>query len=203
MTKLVSERSQAAGASTVRDLSATALVLGFAGIMWFGWSQQGPPASWVPFLVGGSVVGAAVAALALVLTVRHRGGASAMREAGGSQGYRRTVIIEVGAIAVGAAPLGLTGHAAYISPWVLFIVGVHFLPLGSLFRIQSLRVCGLLAAAAAVTATIVGLTGDVLPSALAGAGGGVLMVGFGGYTLLRAWREHAQAAPRRGAEAAL
>ncbi len=198
MTQMISERNSAA----VRDLSATALVLGFAAVMWFGWSQQGPPASWVPFLIGGSVVGAVVAALALVLTIKHRGGGSTMRQAAGSRGYRRTVIIEVGAIAVGAAALGLTGQAAYISPWVLFIVGVHYLPLGSLFRISSLRLCGLLLAVTAAAAAIVGVTGDVLPSAVAGAAGGVLMVAFGCYMLLRARYAQTLTARRRVTEAA-
>lgn len=192
-------RGRSLAAATVRDLGATALVLGFAGVMWFGWSQEGPPAPWVPFLIGGSIVGAIVAVLALILTIKHRKGASAMRGAGGSRAYRWAVIIEVGAIAVGAAALALTGHAAYISPWVLFIVGAHFLPLGTLFHIQSLRMCGLLVAAIAVTATIVGVSDDVLPSAVAGAGGGVLMVAFGGYILLRGWRQHAQAARHRPA----
>lgn len=199
MTEISSERSQAGATATVRDLCATALVLGVAGVMWFGWSQQGPPASWVPFLVVGSVVGAIVAVLALILTMRSRKGPTATRAAGGSRAYRWTVIIEVGAIAVGVAVLGLTGRAAYISPWVLFIVGAHFLPLSTLFRIRSLRVCGLLLTAVAVAATIVGVAGDVLPSAVAGAGSGVLMVVFGGYTLLRGWRGHAQGAGRRTA----
>ncbi len=197
MTKVPSGRSQAV--ATVRDLGATALVLGFVGVTCFGWSQVGSPASWVPFLIVGSTVGAIVAVLALILAMKHRKGASAMRGAGGSRAYRWAVIIEVGAIAAGAAALGLTGHAAYIPPWVLFIVGVHFLPLGNLFRIQSLRMCGLLVAAVAVIAPIVGVTGDVPPSAVAGAGGGGLMVIFGAYTLLRGCREHAQAPRNRAA----
>jgi hypothetical protein len=43
---------------------------------------------------------------ALILTMKHRKGASAMRGAQGSLAYRWAVIIEVGAIAVGATALG-------------------------------------------------------------------------------------------------
>lgn len=191
----------ASPAATVRDRAANALVLGIAGSMWFGWSQEGPPASWVPFLIAGSVTGAAVAIAALVLTRRHRAGPSAVRGAGGFTAYLWTAGIEVAAIAVGSAVLGLTGEASYISPWVLFVVGAHFLPLGRLFRIDSLRVCGLLVAAVAVVATCVGLSGVLLPSAVTGAGGGVLMVAFGAYSLRSAWRDRMQERPRGGREA--
>ena len=190
----------APAAATIRDRGANALVLGFAGLMWFGWSQEGPPVSWVPFLVAGSALGAVVAIAALILTHKYRGSASAMGEAGGNKSYRRVVGTEVGAIAVGAAVLGMTGHAPYISPWILFIVGAHFLPLAKLFRIVSLRICGLLVAAAAVVATVIGLTSDILPSAVAGGGGGLLMVVFGAYSLQSGWRDHAKDAPRHVTE---
>jgi hypothetical protein len=38
---------------TPRDLTVTALILGVAGALWFGWGQAQPPAGWgLPLSVG-------------------------------------------------------------------------------------------------------------------------------------------------------
>lgn len=177
-------------AATIRDQAACALVLGVAAFAWFGWGQQGPPAGWAVFLGIGSGLGALVAVAALLLTLRNKTGASVMRDPTTAKRYGRTVGIEVGAILIGAAALILASNPSYVAAWVLFVVGVHFVPLARLFRIPSLAVAGVLVALVGVIAAILGIAQVVLPSAVAGGGGGLLMLAFGAVTLYRAWRQH-------------
>ena len=67
--------------------------------------------------------------------------------------------------------------------WVLFIVGAHFVPLGRLFRIDSLVVVGILVIMVSVGAAIAGLLGTIAPTAIAGGVGGVLLILFGAWSL--------------------
>jgi hypothetical protein len=167
---------------SVRDRAVTGLILGIAGAAWFGWAHEGPPAGWSVPLDIGSFASIAVAVACGVLIRLRRGGPSAMDDPGTRRRYFWIVGIEVAAILVGVAALNLTGHPGYLSAWVLFVVGVHFVPLARLFATPGLTVAGIVAAVAAVVATIVGATGPVPPSAVAGSIGGVTMlVGAVGY----------------------
>ena len=59
-----------------------------------------------------------------------------------------------------------------VAPWILFVVGVHFLPLARVFRIRSLVPLAMVCVLVAVAAALTGWVGAALPSAVAGAGGG-------------------------------
>ncbi len=169
--------------AAARDRAVNGLVLGFAGAMWLSWAQQGPPAGWPLPLAVGSGIGLLVAVLGGVLAWRRRHGASAMSDPRGRRTYNRTVGIESAAIAAGSTALGITGHSAYIAVWILFVVGAHFVPLGRLFRIRSLVVVGVVLIPVSVTAAVIGLVWTVAPSAVAGGIGGLLLVGFGAWSL--------------------
>jgi len=169
--------------ATPRDLAVNGLVLGFAGAMWLSWGQSGAPAGWAVPLTIMSAVGIIVAIVGAVRTWQHRHGESAMSQLQGRRTYRRVVILEALIIAGGATALGITGHSAYIAAWVLFIVGAHFVPLGRLFRIDSLVVVGILVIMVSVGAAIAGLLGTIAPTAIAGGVGGVLLILFGAWSL--------------------
>jgi hypothetical protein len=156
--------------------------------MWFGWAQQGPPAGWSVPLTVGAVLGLLVAMIAAVLTWRHRNGGSAMGDLRGRRTHLRVVGAEVAAIAVGAAALGISGRSAYLAAWILFVVGAHFVPLGRLFRITGLVVAGVVLVVVSAAAAVVGVVGTALPSAVAGAGGGLVMVISGALSLQQSWR---------------
>ncbi|HVV24898.1 MAG TPA: hypothetical protein VHF06_36040 [Pseudonocardiaceae bacterium] len=162
---------------TARDLAANALILGVAAIAWFGWAQERPPAGWSVPLGVGSGLGLVVAAFAGVAVWRRRRGDSAMTEPEGRRTYYRTVGVECAAIVVGVVGLGLAGQSDYLAPWILFVVGAHFLPLSGLFDIRSLVPAGLLLVVASAVAVVAGLVWTVTPSAVAGGvGGSVLLV---------------------------
>lgn len=168
-----------------RDLAVNGLVLGFAGAMWLGWAQEAPPAGWSIPLSICSALGLLVAITGGVLTWRRRHGSSAMAAEKGRRTYYRVVGLEGAAIAIGGTALGVTGHSAYTAAWVLFVVGAHFVPLGRLFRIRSLGLVGVLSVLVSVVAAILGLLGTVAPSAIAGGVGGLLLISFGAWSLLR------------------
>ena len=84
-----------------------------------------------------------------------------------------------------SAVLGITGRSDYLAAWILFVVGVHFVPLGRLFRIRGLQVVGALAAISAAAACVAGMTGGPAPSAVAGLGGGTPMALFAASLMMR------------------
>ena len=171
--------------ATGRDLAVNALVLGFAGSMWFGWAQQAPPAGWTTWLTAGSLVSLMVALVASASALRRRRGASAMTDRRARRRYVQVVAAEATAIGAGAGVLGLSGHADDVAAWILFVVGVHFVPLGELFKIVSLRVIGVVLAGVGVLAAFAGPSAGLRPSAVAGAGGGVFMLAAGALSLWR------------------
>jgi hypothetical protein len=132
---------------TPRDLTVTALILGVAGALWFGWGQAQPPAGW-----------------GLPLS------------------------IETATIALGAVGLALAGRSAYTAPWILLVVGVHFVPLGRLFGSVDLLWAGLALSAVAIAGAVTGAVSAVAPSAVTGAFGGLVLVAAAVTSLWRALR---------------
>jgi hypothetical protein len=161
-----------------------AAVLAFAGIAWFGWAQDDPPSSWVPYLAAGSVVSALLLVALAVLLMRHgTTTGSPMADPQVRRGYWMTVALEVVLIVGGNLLLAAVGHPDYDAAWTLFVVGVHFVPLAKIFRTQGLAVTGVAVAVVAVAAACLGLSTDLAPSAAAGAGGGVVFIGYAAWVL--------------------
>jgi hypothetical protein len=172
--------SSAAGLATAtrRDLATNALVLGAAAFVWFGWAQEGPPPGWSPFLAVGSGLGVVLAVVSLVAMLRLRDG-SAMSTRAGRRTYGITVGVELLVAVLGVVALSLAGYERFISPWILAVVGVHFIPMAWLFGIRLLAVAGIVLTVIAIGAAIVGGVTEVLPSAVAGGIGGLVLLGFG------------------------
>ncbi len=175
-------------AGSARDLAATALILGFAAFAWFGWGQAQPPAGWSVPLAIGSAAGVAVAVAAGLTARRLRTGQLAMNDARVRRAYWRVVATEVLLCAAGAVALGVSGQSAYIAPWILLVVGAHFVPLGRLFAIGSLVLSGLVLVVVAVTAAVTGAVSTVAPSFVAGAGGGAVCLACSVFCVGRALR---------------
>lgn len=163
-----------------------AAVLAFAGIAWFGWAQDDPPSSWVPYLAAGSVVSALLLMALVVLLVRRRTTTgSPMADPRVRRGYWATVVVEVALIIGGNLLLAAVGHPAYTAAWTLFVVGVHFVPLARIFHVRGLALTGVATVVVAVAAASLGLASDLAPSASAGAGGGVVFLGYAAWVLGR------------------
>lgn len=162
----------------VRDFAFTALIFGVAAFVWFGWGQEDPPRAWRVILAVGAGLGVILAVVGGVLVYQNWGAETAL---GVGDGYRTFGIIcgvEFGLAAVGAAILGITKHPAWISTWISFVVGVHFIPLAFVF--DDFGLFGLAAAMAITSGVSVYLnrrTG-VTPSAVVGLGSGTSLMLF-------------------------
>lgn len=166
-----------------------AAVLAFASMAWFGWAQADPPPSWVPWLAAGSVVSFLLLVALVALLVRHRTTeGSPMQDPRVRRGYWLTVVVEVALIVAGNLILAATGRTGYQAAWTLFVVGVHFVPLARIFRGPGLAVTGVATAIVALVAVWIGIASDLAPSALAGAGGGIIFIGYAAWVLSRGRR---------------
>jgi hypothetical protein len=73
-------------------------------------------------------------------------------------------------------------------PWILLVVGVHFVPLGRLFGSADLLWAGLVLAAVAIAGAVTGAVSAVAPAAVTGAFGGLVLVAAAAASLGRALR---------------
>ncbi len=172
----------------VRGEVIGAAVLALAGIAWFGWAQAAPPSSWVPYLATGSGLSALLLVALLLLLRRRTTTGSPMADPRVRRGYWVTVVVEVALIVGGNLLLAAVGHPAYDAAWTLFVVGVHFVPLARMFHSRGLALTGVLTAVVAVAAAGLGFASDLAPSAAAGAGGGVVFIGYAAWVLGRGRR---------------
>lgn len=160
---------------SARDRAVTGAIFGLAAAAWFSWGQESPPAGWSIPLTVGSLASLAIMIGGGLLALRHRHGWTALADPRVRRLYHLTVMVEVVACLVGAIGLGRAGQQAYISAWVLFIVGAHFLPLARLFDRHDLLLSGLVLIIVSVVAVAVGIAGVALPSAVSGAGAGLVL----------------------------
>lgn len=170
--------SDAVRASAVRakDRLSMAVVLSTASLAWFGWGHQGGQ---IEGWLRAGMVTAALALVAAILLVRRVSARPTLAtNPRARKVYWISVIAEVALILAGATALSLTGNAAYISTWVLFIVGVHFLPFVRPFNTPLLRHTALACVAVSVLALWAGLAGWAPAPTVAGAGGGLVLLGF-------------------------
>jgi membrane protein implicated in regulation of membrane protease activity len=77
---------------------------------------------------------------------------------------------------------------AEAAPWILLIVGLHFVPLGRLFGSVDLVWSGLVLSAVAIAGAVTGAVSAVAPSAVTGAFGGLVLVAAAAASLGRGAR---------------
>jgi hypothetical protein len=143
----------------------------------------------LPFVAGLPLAVSAVVALVVLvaLVLRRRGGAgvdAAERVGDGSgmygRGYRAVVAAEVVAVVAGVVVLGRLGLGLAVLPWVAFVVGVHFVALGRIWRQPSLVAVGAVVAVAGGVGFALALAGAPDPAIAVTAGivpGAALLAG--------------------------
>ena len=89
--------------ATSGDLAVTALILGIAAVLWFGWGQADPPSGWSLPLNVGTFAAIAVALGAGGVVARFHRGATAMADPRVRRGYGITVGAEAASCGLGAA----------------------------------------------------------------------------------------------------
>lgn len=159
-----------------KDRLSMAVVLSAASLAWFGWGHQGLQLE--GWLRGGMVAAAIVLVVAILLVRRVPVPPTLATDPQARKVYWAAVIAEVVLIVAGALVLARTGHPTFLSTWVLFVVGIHFLPFVRAFNTPLLRPTALCCVLAAALALWAGLTGWAPAPTVAGAGGGVILLGF-------------------------
>ncbi len=144
--------------STPRDLLMTGAVFGAAAFVWSGWAQEEPPegVAWPVVLGLLSVLGLGLAGWSATRAVRAWGSGTALTP--GSRAFRRYLVAFWGEVAVAAAAgvvLAQAGRSDLLAPFVLLVVGLHFLALAGVFGQPVLHLAAVLLSTVAVVAAVV------------------------------------------------
>lgn len=167
-----------------RTLANAVIVEAFFAFAWFGWGQAGPPFAVSVVLGVGAVLSALVAAGGIRAAWRLRDQPSPLSGPAAGRRYGIIVGTEFGLAGVGAAILGVSGHAEFIPAWVCLVVGVHFVPLSRVFPGIGMVAMAIALSLVAVAAFAVGALTTVLPSTIAGLGAGLCLLGHSGSMLV-------------------
>ena len=108
-----------------------------------------------------------------------------MNDSAAGRHFGRVVGITYAVIGVGAIVLGAWGLATYIAPWVAFVIGAHFWALAPVLLDRTLVPLAIVVMLISIAAVIVGLSTEVLPSAITGAGTGIALLVAAARGLLR------------------
>lgn len=149
---------------------------GFAAA-WFGWGMADlEPGAVLQWFQIGRILAGVVMLLGIVLAVRSPAGSTPMRDPAVARRYGYVVLIELVLIALGNIVLAQTGAAQWIPVWVCAGVGLHFGPLAWVFKEGSLLVLAAMVTLTAALAVVVGLTTNIAPGTVAGAGAGLCLL---------------------------
>lgn len=177
-----------------RTRGVTAIIEGFFALAWFGWGTA-EAAHWLtPILRVGQAAAALVVVAGIVTVIRSRGERTPMADPGVRRRYNTIVAAEFAVLAVGAVVLSAAGLTNWTAVWICAGVGLHFLPLAGLFADLWLVPLASGVTAVAGAALVVGLTTDVAPSTVTGAGAGSCLLLAAVATLLRGSRNPVPAA---------
>lgn len=111
-----------------------AAVFGFFAFSWFGWAQDSPPKPWRVWLGVASVVSLMTALFGGFLALKNWDAATALNNDAAYQSFGIIVGIEFLLAGLGAAALAWRKRTDYIAAWIAVVVGVHFVPLASVFK---------------------------------------------------------------------
>ncbi len=165
------------GPQLLRDLAVMTLVFGVAALCWFGWGYEDPPKGWRSALITGSVASLIMVIVGGLLTWQLVGAGSVFEDPSTRRAFGIVCGIEFGLCGLGAAVLAVTKRALFIAPWILLVVGAHFVPLAAIFRDPGLNLLALLLVAGSVLALVLHRRRGITPSAsTALAGGGPLLI---------------------------
>lgn len=162
-------------AAHLRDAAGTVAVCAFFASSWFGWAQDSPPRGWRWPLTAASLGSILVAIAGGLLTwQRWSDGTALDRET--SQAFGIVVGIECVTAGVGAVVLASLRRGALIPVWISFVVGIHFVPLASLFDYPLLYGVAAGVTAVAVAAVPVARSRELEPSFVTGVGTGAVLI---------------------------
>ncbi len=160
------------------DYAMATAIFGVFGFSWFGWAQESPPPSWRLALGLAAALCLSLAGVGGYLAFTNWGAASALTATGAYQTFGLVVGIEVAAALLGAGVLRYWHQQAFTAPWVAFVVGLHMLPLASVFQDRALYGLGFLLMAAAVAPLVLAHKLRLSASTMTGVGAASALLAY-------------------------
>lgn len=154
---------------------------------WFGWAQENPPRQWRVALGVLSGVSLLVAVIGGYLAWQYWDGPTALSSTGAYQVFGAIVGIEFFVALIGALLLQWRRRASYVSAWIALVVGVHFVPLATIFMDDWLYLLAALMVAAGLVGPIVARVKHVTTSAVVGVSVGAVLLAFALRGVLLVW----------------
>ncbi|MCE7002927.1 hypothetical protein LWC34_08785 [Kibdelosporangium philippinense] len=161
-------------------MATTFISCGFGIGWWFYGVTSAPEQATILRIVGIAIL---IGLVAWVMSLRRHGGqlpdpGEGAKNPFGKQ-YGIAVLLMVVAIFAGSRVLtGLLGKPEAVATWILFCVGVHFIPFTKIFGSTRFRTMALLLCGVAILATVLGSSGQPLAwPAVTGFGGAIVMWG--------------------------
>ncbi len=172
------------GGALIRDAAVMAAIFGVTGFAWLGWAQEGPPPRWRLPLGVGSVLSVLTGMAGAFLAYRHWGPDSALATESARESFGIVAGIELGSAAVGAGILAVRRQGHWISAWVCLVVGAHFVPLAFIFDDAGLHLLAGALVLVSMSSVVLSRRTGIQPSAIVGAGAGVVLWLFSVRSLL-------------------
>lgn len=169
----------------VRDYAMYASIFGLFSFSWFGWAQENPRPSWRKYIGIASGISLLVCLIGVYLSVTNWGAPSVLNDKTSFNNYLISVYIELFLAGAGASILMKSKNNDYVSPWIAFIVGIHFIGLKSVFNDFSLYLLAALLVAVSTASLFISKKLKIANSAVTGIGAGTILFAFALLGLIR------------------
>ncbi len=126
-----------------------------------------------------------VGLIGVYFSIQHWHASTALTDTNSFSSYLTFVNLEVILCAVGAIILTRYKKQSYIAPWICLIVGIHFIPLKSVFQDSSLYLLAALLTVVSLLSIVLSKKLAISKSALTGLGAGIVLFSFAISGLIR------------------
>ncbi|MFD2210097.1 hypothetical protein ACFSMW_10245 [Virgibacillus halophilus] len=169
----------------LRDCVMYMAIFGIFSVTWFGWAQENPKKSWRKYLGLAAVAGLLVGSAGIYLSVVNWHEPTALADVSTYKSYLFFVYLEFFLAGIGALILIKRKKAAYVAPWVAFVVGIHFFWLKPIFADAALYILAIILILVSITSLWISKKLDVAASAITGIGAGTALFCFAILGLVR------------------
>lgn len=169
----------------VRDYTMYISIFGMFSFCWFGWAQEYPRSSWRKYIGIASGISLLICFIGVYLNIMNWDAPSVLNEKTSFAHYLEIVYIEFFLAAVGASILMKCRLNNYISSWVAFVVGIHFIALKDIFNDVSLYLLAALLIVLSLLSPFISKKLKVANSAITGIGAGIILFAYALLGLIR------------------
>lgn len=169
----------------LRDYAVYIAIFGIFSFSWFGWAQANPKKQWRKYIGFASGFSLIVGGLGIYLSIANWNEPSALNNRESFGWYLVIVGLEVLIAIIGAIILSKKGLIDFISPFICFIIAIHFFPLAVIFQDLSLHILGFLLVPIPLLAVRHYKRNSYGATALTGIGSGTVLLIFALFNIIR------------------